>query len=166
MQKEGVYEFSIDSNAGGFLNVTDPASGNTIQLLNDVEGKTSANITLTDGVSTVYAFWKAVDGATPRLIVTWKGPGTVGEDGETHTDGEEVPLEGRHWTDTGPGNSPKAVIDDGDVKHGWGCRFYYYESSVTTLPNVTELLATTPHAAAKMDDINISSHKGMYAADF
>jgi len=154
VQKEGEYEFSLDSNAGGHLNVTDPGSGNTIQLINDVEGKTAANITLTEGVSNVFAYWKAVDGVTPRLIVTWKGPGT---------DGEEVPLEGRHWTDTGPGFSPKAVIDDGDVKPGFGCRFYYYESAITTLPNITELLNTEPNAAAKIDDINISSHKELWA---
>ena len=102
----------------------------------------------------VFAFWKAVDGVTPRLIVTWKGPGTGGV---------EVPLEGRHWTDTGPGFSPKAVIDDGDVKPGFGCRFYYYESPITTLPNITELLNTEPNAAAKLDDINISSHKELWA---
>jgi hypothetical protein len=34
---------------------------------------------------------------------------------------------------------------------------------VTTLPNVTELLNTTPNSAAKIDTLNISSHKELWA---
>jgi len=151
----GEHEIFFDSNAGGVLNVTDEATGETIQLINAAEGISSANITLaSEGTANIYAYWKAVDGVTPRMIITWKGPST---------DGVEVPLEGRHWTDTGPGATPKGVLDDGDVKHGWGCRFYYYESALTTLPNVTELLNTVPNAAAKIDDINISSHQELWA---
>ena len=33
----------------------------------------------------------AVEGETPRLIITWKGPST---------DDTEAPLQGKHWTDT------------------------------------------------------------------
>jgi len=116
-------------------------------------GNVTGTLNLTEGVSEVYAYWRAVDGVPARLVVTWSGPGT---------DGLDLPLEGRHWTDTGPGVSPKGDLDDGDVKHGFGCRFYYFEAGTATLPSVEELLNELPDSAAKMDHINISSHEDLF----
>jgi hypothetical protein len=84
------------------------------------------------------------------MIATIKGPST---------EEEEQVLEGRHWTDLGPGDKPKGSLDQ-EVEHGWGCRFYYFATALTALPTVEELLAELPDSAAKVDHVNISSHAG------
>ena len=48
------------------------------------------------------------------------------------------------------------------MEAGWVCRFFYFDSSVTTLPEVDQLLMLEPNAAAKVDSINISSHKDLW----
>lgn len=150
---EGQYTFVLDANQGAVLNITDPNNGATLELVSDGTGNSTGTLNLTEGVTEVYAYWKAVDGVAPRLIVTWSGPGT---------DDLDVPLQGRHWTDTGPAGPPKGDLEDGDVKHGFGCRFYYYETGLATLPSVEELLSELPNSAAKMDEINITSHKDLW----
>jgi len=153
VKTEGVYTFVLDANDGAVLKVYDPNQNATLELVSAGAGNVTGTLNLTEGVSEVYAYWRAVDGVPPRLVVTWSGPAT---------DGLDELLQGRHWTDTGPGLSPKGDLDDGDVKHGFGCRFYYSETGLTTLPSVEELLSELPNSAAKMDHINISSHKDLW----
>ncbi len=53
-------------------------------------------------------------------------------------------------------------LGDGDVEAGWGCRFFYFDSSVTTLTEVDHLLTLDPNTASKVDNINVSSHKDLW----
>lgn len=49
IKKDGDYTFTLDSNAGGHLNITDMATGASLELFNAEEGVSTGSITLKEG---------------------------------------------------------------------------------------------------------------------
>jgi len=154
VREEGDYRFELDSNTGAVVNVT-TADGDVLTLTLPEDGVIDGNISLPEGVANVFAFWaapNATSAESARMIVSWEGP---------DTEGAEVPVKGRHWTDRAAEHPLTEGPAANEIQPGWGCRFYYYDEAIESLPNVTELLNRTANAAARLDYIDIDNHTAL-----
>lgn len=159
----GNYTFTLTSNTGAAINISDMKSDSSVKTIIDTSdtsgvANTTASIVLKGPqMANIEIYWHSPPVGTDHVLrLEYSGP---------DTDGDTVVANGAYWLNDKEGK-PFKPLDAATIHPGFGCRFSYPKKKdrKTEVPvQVTNFRNITPDVVAQVPSLSIENHNDLVA---